>query len=90
MLPMSGAASAHSLAGTSVLLHQVSISDTHLSSKEVVQKGVWVEVTTATIMKAKKESTASLRDLIIPLGLAEWERQRRRWLSRLWRKGAGG
>lgn len=56
MLPMSGATGAHSLAGTSVLLLQVPIRDTHLSSKEVVQKVSGVGVTTATIMKTKKES----------------------------------
>lgn len=79
MLPMNGATSAHSLTGTSVLLLQVPIRPQRRWSKKVSRVGV----TTATILKIKKESTASLRDLIIPQGLAEWERQRRRWLSRL-------
>lgn len=78
MLPRSGATSAHSLAGTSVLLLQVPIRDTHLSSKDVVQKGVWGWSDNCYHHEDQEGITASPRDLIIPLELAKWERQRRR------------
>lgn len=96
MLPMSGATSSHSLAGTSVLLLQVPIRDTY-PQRTWSKKVSGVGVTTATIMKTKKESLHHLGSYhpsgVSQLGEAEEESERTkrmRWLSRLWRKGAGG